>query len=172
MYKIEEQCRDAGLSHDQTGEKRQQEAIPVLNRFYNWLQEELPKGIARTPIHKAILYTLTRFKELRAYTTDGMLQIDNNLMEQQLRDIVVGRKNFLFAGSHCCGERAAIIYSLLGTCKLQGIDPSKSLMIKCLPASLDCLLYHCEIINFAGKSYRMGIRKTIFETEKTTSISL
>lgn len=66
---------------------------------------------------------MTPFKELRIYTTDGMLQIDNNFMERLIRPVKVGSKNYLFAGSHRGGQRAAIIYSLLGTCKLQGIDP-------------------------------------------------
>jgi len=68
-------------------------------------------------------YTLNRFKELRVYVGDGMLEIDNNFTERQIRGIAIGRKNYMFAGSHRAGERAAIIYSLLGTCKLQGIDP-------------------------------------------------
>lgn len=67
---------------------------------------------------------MNRFKELRIYVTDGMLEIDNNFTERQIRTVTLGRKNFMFAGSHKAGERAAIIYSLLGTCKLQGIDPA------------------------------------------------
>lgn len=125
LYRIEQQSRDARLTYDEITEKRQQEATPVLDNFYAWLVEELPKVIPGTPICKAIGYALNRFKELRIYVSDGMLEIDNNYMERQIRSIAVGRKNYLFAGSHRAGERAAIIYSLLGTCKLQGIDPSK-----------------------------------------------
>ena len=88
------------------------------------IQLELPKVIPFSPIHKAIAYSLHRFKELHVYTTDGMLQADNNFMERLIRPVKVGAKNYLFAGSHRGGQRAAIIYSLLGTCKLQGIDPN------------------------------------------------
>lgn len=123
LYAIEEQCRIKDLSYDEIGEMRQQQSVPVLDKFYQWLQLELPKVIPGTPAHKAIAYALSRFKELRLYTTDGMLQIDTNFMERLIRPVKIGVKNYLFAGSHRGGQRAAIIYSLLGTCKLQGIDP-------------------------------------------------
>lgn len=123
LYKIEQQCKAAGLTYDEITEKRQQESTPVLDNFYAWLNQELPKLIPNTPIHKAMAYTMNRFKELRVYVSDGMLEIDNNFTERQIRGIAIGRKNYMFAGSHRAGERAAIIYSLLGTCKLQGIDP-------------------------------------------------
>lgn len=124
LYQVERQAKAAGLTYDQITEKRQLESVPVLDRFYLWLQDQLPKTIPGTPICKAIGYTLNRFKELRIYVTDGMLEIDNNFTERQIRTVTLGRKNFMFAGSHRAGERAAIIYSLLGTCKLQGIDPA------------------------------------------------
>ena len=123
LYGIEEQCRLLNLSFDEIGEKRQLESVPVLDKFYDWLQLELPKVIPGTPIHRAIAYSLTRFKKLRVYTTDGMLQIDTNFMERLIRPVKIGVKNYLFAGSHRGGQRAAIVYSLIGTCKLQGIDP-------------------------------------------------
>jgi transposase len=125
LYQVEQQCKTAGLTYDEITAKRQLESMPVLDNFYSWLQQELPKVISGTPIHKAIAYMLNRFKELQVYTTDGMLEIDNNFIERQIRTVTVGRKNHLFAGSHRGGQRAAIIYSLLGTCKLQGIDPSR-----------------------------------------------
>ena len=123
LYAIEEECRLLNLSYDEIGQKRQLESVPVLDRFYDWLLLELPKVIPGTPIHRAIAYALNRFDKLRVYTTDGMLQIDTNFMERLIRPVKIGLKNYLFAGSHRGGERAAIIYSLLGTCKLQGIDP-------------------------------------------------
>ena len=123
LYKIEQQCKAQGFTYDEITDKRQQESVAVLDNFYAWLKEQLPQVIPNTPIHKAIAYTLNRFKQLRVYVDDGMLEIDNNFTERQIRAVAIGRKNYLFAGSHRAGERAAIIYSLLGTCKLQGIDP-------------------------------------------------
>ena len=125
LYIIEQNCRTLQLSYDEIGAKRSQEAITVLDGFYEWLQLELPKVIVGTPIHKAIAYALNRFNALRIYVTDGMLEIDNNFTERLIRPTTIGRKNYMFAGSHRAGQRAAIIYSLLGTCKLQGIDPAR-----------------------------------------------
>ena len=105
--------------------QRNRRSIPVLQALYQWLEQQLPLTIPKTPIHKAISYTLARKKELMVYTTDGMLRIDNNYIENQVRPIAIGRRNYMFTGSHEGGQRAAIIYSLLGTCKLQEIDPSK-----------------------------------------------
>ncbi|MEJ7739736.1 MAG: IS66 family transposase [Chitinophagaceae bacterium] len=79
LYQIERQSKAKGLTYDEITEKRQQESRLVLDNFYAWLQEELPKVIPGTPIHKAIGYALNRFKELRVYVSDGMLEIDNYL---------------------------------------------------------------------------------------------
>lgn len=113
------------LDYDDITAKRQAESLPVLQAFHNWLQETLPQTIARTPIHKAITYALNNYNALVHYTTDGMLPIDNNQLEGQIRAIALGRHNHLFAGSHRGGELAAIIYSFMATCKLQKIDPAK-----------------------------------------------
>jgi len=75
----------------------------------------------------AIRYALTRWKALSRYVDDGRIEIDNNAAERALRDVALGRKNYLFAGSDAGGERAAAIYSLLGTAKLNGIDPERYL---------------------------------------------
>jgi hypothetical protein len=125
LYDIEQECKVLQLDYDSITEKRQSESLPILKEFREWLTAELPKTIARTPIYKAIAYALNHFEALVKYTIDGMLQIDNNLLEGQIRAIAVGRSNFLFAGSHRGGELAAIIYSFITTCKLQKIDPSK-----------------------------------------------
>ena len=68
---------------------------------------------------------MKRWKELSGYTSDGRLEIDNNKIENEIRPIALGRKNYLFAGSHESAQRIAMIYSLLATCKANGIDPLK-----------------------------------------------
>ena len=73
----------------------------------------------------AIGYIRSRWDKLTRYVDDGRIELDNNLVENALRPFALGRKNYLFAGSHKAAHRAAILYSLLGTCKLQGIDPQK-----------------------------------------------
>lgn len=125
LYDIEQECKLLELNYDGITEKRQAESLPLLEAFRQWLQENLPKTIARTPIHKAITYALKNYHGLVQYTTDGMLPIDNNQLEGQIRAIALGRHNHLFAGSHRGGELAAIIYSFIATCKLQNIDPAK-----------------------------------------------
>jgi transposase len=125
LYGIEQECEELQLNYDEITEKRQSEALPILQALKAWIEEELPKVIQRTPIYKAMFYTLQHYDALIIYTTDGMLKLDNNLLEGQIRSIALGRRNHLFAGSHRGGELAAIIYSFMATCKLQKIDPSK-----------------------------------------------
>lgn len=125
LYDIEYECKLLQLDYDGITTKRQSESLPVLQAFRQWLEAELPKTIARTPIHKAVAYSLKSYHALVHYTSDGMLPIDNNELEGQIRAIALGRHNHLFAGSHRGGELAAIIYSFMATCKLQKIDPSK-----------------------------------------------
>jgi transposase len=125
LYGIEQECKLLNLDFDAITEKRQCESLPVLKAFRHWLEVELPKTTPRTPIYKAIAYTLNNFKALAKYTEDGMLSVDNNLVEGQIRSIALGRHNHMFAGSHRGGELAAIIYSFMSTCKLQKLDPAK-----------------------------------------------
>jgi len=125
LYDIEAECKLLQLDFDGITAKRQAESLPLLQAFRQWLEATLPKTIARTPIHKAINYALKNYHGLVQYTSDGMLAIDNNQLEGQIRAIALGRHNHLFAGSHRGGELAAIIYSFMATCKLQKIDPSK-----------------------------------------------
>jgi transposase len=125
LYAIEQECKLMQLDYDGITAKRQSESLPLLQALRQWLEAELPKTIARTPIHKAISYTLKNYDAFVQYTTDGMLPIDNNQLEGQIRSIALGRQSHLFAGSHRGGELAAIIYSFMATCKLQKIDPAK-----------------------------------------------
>ncbi|MBK7098131.1 MAG: transposase [Sphingobacteriales bacterium] len=81
------------------------------------------KVLPKSPFGKAIAYTLTRWQKLCVYTTDGILQIDNNLIENAIRPVALGRKNYLFAGSHERAQDAAMLYSLFATCRLHNINP-------------------------------------------------
>lgn len=124
LYQIERECKDKGLSYDEITEVRQQRSVPVLNALRDWITAEITEVIEGTPIYTAMAYTLKRMKQLMEYCNDGMLSISNMFIEQSIRPTKIGLKNYLFAGSHEHGERAAIIYSLLQTCKLHGIDPA------------------------------------------------
>jgi transposase len=125
LYDIEEECKLLQLDFDAITEKRQTESLPILQAFRKWLEATLPLTIPKTPIYKAIYYALNNYKGLTQYVNDGMLPVDNNQLEGQIRSIALGRNSHLFAGSHRGGELAAIIYSFVATCKLQNIDPSK-----------------------------------------------
>jgi hypothetical protein len=121
LYGIEDTIR--GLPPDVRRRSRQQQAIPLMAELRAWLEATLPRLSAKSDLAKAIRYTLGRWAALNRYADDGRIEIDNNAAERSIRAIALGRKNWLFAGSDTGGERAAAIYSLIETCKLNRIDP-------------------------------------------------
>ncbi|MEJ7586794.1 MAG: IS66 family transposase [Ferruginibacter sp.] len=123
LYEIERRCKEQKLSFDEITKVRQSEAVPILNDLHKWMKEQYKTGLSSAPITSAIAYSLERWERLCHYTTDGMLHPDNNPVERNIRPVAVGRKNFLFAGSHKAAERLAMIYSLLGTCNLNKVNP-------------------------------------------------
>jgi transposase len=136
LYHLEEGLRQSNASSDEILTKRQEVATPILNHLHQWLKENITQVIPQSSIGKAIGYALTRWDKLMQYAQDGVLLIDNNLIENQIRPVAVGRKNYLFCGSHESAQRAAIIYSLLGTCKLNNVNPQDWLLdvLQKLPA--------------------------------------
>jgi transposase len=123
IYLIERQAREQGLTGDERRKLRQEKALPILLKFEEWLKNEYMCVLPESPIGKAIAYALKRWDKLMVYTTDGKLDIDNNLVENSIRPLALGRKNYLFAGSHDAARRAAIFYSLFGSCKINNINP-------------------------------------------------
>jgi len=123
LYRIEEWCRDHHYTPEQTKAYRHQYAVPILENMHDNLQEFLTKTLPQSPLGKAITYTLKRWEKLCVYTTNGILQIDNNLVENSIRPVALGRKNYLFAGSHERAQDAAMLYSLFATCRLHNINP-------------------------------------------------
>lgn len=123
LYAIERRARDQGLTHEQRLVLRQEESIPILEELGHWLKESYGEVLPQSVIGKAIAYALKRWDKLMVYTTDGKLEIDNNLVENAIRPVALGRKNYLFAGSHRAAARAAGLYSLFGSCKINHINP-------------------------------------------------
>jgi transposase len=121
LYAIEADSR--GRPPDERAQIRQARAGPELDALYTWLQAALAQLSKKSELANAIRYALSRWAALTRYRDDGRLEIDNNAAERSLRAVALGRKNWLFAGSDDGGERAAAIYSLIGTAKLNGIDP-------------------------------------------------
>lgn len=123
LYQIESQCREQNFTPEQVKDHRQQKAIPLLNTLEQSLKAVLTKTLPSSPLGKAVSYTLKRWHKLCVYTTNGILQIDNNLVENSIRPVALGRKNYLFAGSHERAQDAAMLYSLFATCRLHNINP-------------------------------------------------
>jgi len=123
LYALERQTRENELSHDDLYQLRQQQALPVLVDLKTWMLENYKAVLPQSAIGQALHYSLQRWDKLCLYTTDGRLQIDNNLVENVIRPVAIGRKNYLFAGSHNGARRAAMLYSFLGTCKINNVNP-------------------------------------------------
>jgi hypothetical protein len=102
---------------------RQKQSVPIVNDLHVWLTAQLATVSKKSVTATAIGYALNQWQALTLFLTDGQVEIDNNAAERALRSVAIGRKNFLFLGSDNGGERAATLYSLLGTAKLNGINP-------------------------------------------------
>ena len=127
LYAIESEIR--GRPPDERLQARTTRARPLLESLHQWLQSTLAVVSRKSEIAAAIRYALGRWRALLRYSEDGTIEIDNNAAERALRAVALGRKNYLFAGSDSGGERAAAIYSLIGTAKLNGIDPEAYLRL-------------------------------------------
>jgi hypothetical protein len=120
FYAIEDKARfappDEQLAHRTA-------VIPLLDAFFAWVQAADRTLSARSELAKALRYIIKRRTALTRFATDARLEADNNIAENAIRCIALGRRNWLFAGSHSSGERAAAIYSILQTAKLNGVNP-------------------------------------------------
>lgn len=121
LYKIEEQIR--GKPPDERRSVRQARAVPLLDDMKRWFEATLATLSAKSDTTKAIQYALNRWPALVYYCSDGCAEIDNLIAERALRGVALGRRNYLFAGADSGGERAAAMYSLIGTARLNGLDP-------------------------------------------------
>ena len=122
LYHIENEAREVGTSAEALKDKRRKESYPVILEFEKWMYDTVSKVSENSRMGKAISYTLPLLPRLSRYVNDGRFQIDNNLVENAIRPLALGRKNFLFCGNHDAAIRAAIIYSLIGSCKSAGVD--------------------------------------------------
>jgi transposase len=123
IYAVERQARESGLSPEARKELRLEKSLPLLNALGKWMAEQVEATLPRSPIGKALRYSMERWDGLCAYLYDGVLEIDNNLVENAIRPVALGRKNYLFAGSHEAAQRAAMIYSFFAICKKHQVNP-------------------------------------------------
>lgn len=124
LYAIERQLTDNNLTGDQKLQYRKEHALPILRDLGLWMQKAYPEVLPASAIGKAMAYSLPRWDKLSLYATTDLLNIDNNPVENSIRPVAVGRKNYLFAGSHAAAQRSAIFYSLLATCKNYNVNPT------------------------------------------------
>ena len=121
LYRIEEEVR--GKPAELRREVRQTRVRPLLDELHKWMEKVLRSLSTKSETAGAIRYALSHWRALTRYIDEGLLEIDNSAAERALRAVALGRKNYLFAGSDAGGDRAAAFYSLIGSAKLNGLDP-------------------------------------------------
>lgn len=121
LYRIEREVK--GLPADEIAARRQADAVSLLNELKHYLDEKLLGLSNASALAQAIGYLTKRWSSFCRYVEHGALSIDNNAVERAIRPIAVGRKNWNLLGSVASGERAAVLYSLIGTCQLNGVEP-------------------------------------------------
>ena len=123
LYEVERKADEAGMSVDQRRELRQKEAYPVIHLMERWCVDTYTEVLESSLLGKAIAYTYSLMDRLAIYVNDGRINIDNNLIENALRPLALGRKNWLFCGNDASAYRAAIVYSLIASCRAADVDP-------------------------------------------------
>lgn len=127
IFAVEDEAKEKGMTPDERLRLRKEKTVPVMEEFKKWLDEEVHKAPPKSTMSKAILYTLGRWKALTVFLEDGVVEVSNNLIENVIRPLALGRRNWLFAGSPKGAERLALVYSIILTCKLHGVNSFKYL---------------------------------------------
>lgn len=123
LYAIERKIKERSLNTQIIKRYRELYAKPILEKLHTWMQQEYPKVLPKSAIGKAFAYSLNLWGKLSGYTQDGKYLIDNNLIENAIRPLALGRKNYLFAGNHKAAQNAAMMYSFFATCKINDVNP-------------------------------------------------
>ena len=126
LYALERIAREGQLDTAQIKELRLKESLPIINEMGKWIFQEIKSTLPKSQVGKAMAYAYARWDALSAYLYDGSLRIDNNLVENAIRPIALGRKNYLFAGSHEAAQRAAMIYSFCAICKKHEVNRTRT----------------------------------------------
>ena len=127
LYEVEREAdaldeKDGKPDYERRKALRQEKAYPEIKKFETWMEVNLFKSGPKTMMEEAITYTYKIIKKLALYTTDGRYKIDDNMVENSIRPLAIGRKNYLFCGDDDAAQRAAIVYSLLASCKAHNVD--------------------------------------------------
>ena len=125
LYNVERQAREEQLSPNQRKELKLEKSLPVYNLLGKFIASNLPKALPKSAIGKALQYSFDRWAELGVYINNGAIEIDNNLVENALRLVAIGRKNWMFAGTHESAQRLAIMYTFMSDCKKHNLNPEQ-----------------------------------------------
>lgn len=128
LYDVERKAKEQNLNPQQIKELRLKESLPIINELGKWMVAQMRLTLPKSLIGHALAYSQTRWDNLSAYLYDGNLQIDNNLVENVIRPVALGRKNYLFAGSHDAAQRAAMMYTFFANCKKNDVNPTQWLI--------------------------------------------
>lgn len=131
LYRIERQCKEKDCTAEQRKAIRQKESKPILKKLKNYMENAALTATPSSSFGKALNYSLKRWKKLTRYLDNGRLEIDNNGIENAIRPLALGRKNYLFAGNHKAAANIANFYTIFGTCKKLGVNPYRY-MVWCL----------------------------------------
>ena len=123
LYAIEKRADEQGLTPEQRKELRQKESYPIICDFEKWMEGVWVTVLPQSRVGKAITYAFSLLPRLSTFVNDGRILIDNNLIENVVRLLALGRKNWLFCGNDASAYRAAIVYSLISSCQSVGVDP-------------------------------------------------
>ena len=124
LYDVEREACTRSLTYQERQLLRQEKSKPILRDMEVWLKRVILSYTPGSKLYKAIQYSLKLWEGLCAYTDDGQLEIDNNWIENTIRPMAVGRKNYLFAGSHKGGKRITLFYTLVANAKYAGLIPA------------------------------------------------
>lgn len=123
LYAVERNIREDNLSESDILDKRKKESAPIVESLEKYFKEQKNNVLPKSDIGKAINYAISLMPRLKIYLNDAKILMDNNLVENTIRPLALGRKNYLFAGSHDAAQRTAMMYSFFGTCKLNNVEP-------------------------------------------------
>jgi hypothetical protein len=123
LYEIERTANELQLSIEEIRMMREEEAVPLLDKFHEWLQQQYAVAQPKSSFGKALFYCLNNWNELKQYVNDGELKIDNNHTEREMKYVSMGKKAWLFFGSDQGGKNDAIVSSVISTCRRHGVEP-------------------------------------------------
>lgn len=127
LYKLEKDNKGKDKPLEQIAKIRQSKSVELLKKLRDYLENFKITTLPKHPLMEAVNYTLNQWQELTVFTEHAFIRKDNNIIENQIRPVAIGRKNWIFAGSHQGAQNSAILYSIIGTCKMHGVNPQQYL---------------------------------------------